>query len=66
MLAIIVLGGLGNPFGTVIAALLIGFIETMVGGYIGFFIPRNAIAFIALIIILLISPKGLFTQKSSI
>ncbi len=66
MLAIIVLGGLGNPFGTVIAALLIGFIETMVGAYIGFFIPRNAIAFVALVIILLISPKGLFTQKSRI
>jgi branched-chain amino acid transport system permease protein len=66
MLAIIVLGGLGNPFGTVVAALLIGLVETMVGAYIGFFIPRNAIAFVALVIILLISPKGLFTPKSSI
>ncbi len=66
MLAIIVLGGLGNPFGTVAAALIIGTVETMVGGYIGFFIPRNAIAFVALILILLFSPKGLFVKKSKV
>jgi len=64
MLAIIVLGGLGNPFGTVIAAMVIGLIETMVGGYIGFFIPRNAIAFVALVIILLFNPRGLLVKKS--
>jgi branched-chain amino acid transport system permease protein len=66
MLAIIVLGGLGNPFGTVLAALVIGLIETMIGGYIGFFIPRNAIAFVALVLILLITPKGLSFKKSKI
>jgi branched-chain amino acid transport system permease protein len=64
MLAIIVLGGLGNPVGTVIAALVIGLVETFIGGYIGFFLPRDAIAFIALIILLLIRPKGLSVSKN--
>ncbi len=64
MLAIIVLGGLGNPLGTVIAALLIGLVETLVAGYVGFFLPRDAIAFVALIIILLVKPKGLLGKKA--
>jgi branched-chain amino acid transport system permease protein len=64
MLAIIVLGGLGNPFGTAMAALLIGLIETFIGGYIGFFLPRDAIAFLALILIILIKPQGLFAKNN--
>lgn len=64
MLAIIVLGGLGNPFGTVIAALFIGLIETFIGGYIGFFLPRDAIAFLALILIILLKPQGLFAKNN--
>lgn len=59
MLAIIVLGGLGNPLGTVLAALLLGILETMVVAYFGFVLPRDAIAFIALILILLVRPRGL-------
>ncbi len=64
MLAIIVLGGLGNPLGAVTAAMLIGIIETLVGGYIGFFLPRDSIAFIVVIIMLLIKPQGLFVRKN--
>ena len=64
MLAIIVLGGLGNPLGAVPAAMLIGLIETLVGGYIGFFLPRDSIAFIVVIIMLLIKPQGLFVRKN--
>jgi len=64
MLAIIVLGGLGNPLGAVTAAMLIGLIETLVGGYIGFFLPRDSIAFIVVIIMLLIKPQGLFVRKN--
>ena len=64
MLAIIVLGGLGNPVGAVVAAMLIGVIETLVGGYIGFFLPRDSIAFIVVIIMLLIKPQGLFVRKN--
>jgi len=59
MLAIIVLGGLGNPIGTIAAAMLIGLVETFVVMYAGFVLPRDAIAFIVLIIILLVRPQGL-------
>ncbi len=59
MLAIIVLGGLGNPLGTILAALLMGLVETFVVAYFGFVLPRDAIAFIALILILLVRPRGL-------
>ncbi|HEY3425497.1 MAG TPA: branched-chain amino acid ABC transporter permease [Negativicutes bacterium] len=64
MLALIVLGGLGSPVGTVVAALLIGLVETLVAGYLGSFLPRDAIAFVALIIILLIKPEGLMSKKA--
>ncbi|MFZ5647123.1 MAG: branched-chain amino acid ABC transporter permease [Bacillota bacterium] len=64
MLAIIVLGGLGSPVGTVVAALLIGLVETLIAGYVGFFLPRDAIAFVALIIILLLKPEGLMSRTA--
>ena len=63
MLAIIVLGGLGNPIGTIVAALFIGIVETLTAGYLGFLLPRDAIAFIALIIVLLVRPQGLFGRS---
>ncbi len=62
MLAIIVLGGLGNPLGTIGASLLIGIVETFTASYIGLQIPRDSIAFIALIVILLVRPQGLFAR----
>lgn len=63
MLAIIVLGGLGNPVGTIAAALFIGIVETLTAGYLGFLLPRDAIAFIALIVVLLVRPQGLFGRS---
>lgn len=65
MLAIIVLGGLGNPVGTVVAGLLIGLSETLVAAYIGSIMPRDAIAFIVLILVLLVKPSGLIGKKSA-
>lgn len=64
MLALIVLGGLGSPVGTVVASLVIGLTETLIAGYIGFILPRDAIAFVALIILLLIRPEGLMSKKA--
>jgi branched-chain amino acid transport system permease protein len=64
MLAIIVLGGLGNPLGTIAAAMLIGLVETFVVAYVGFVLPRDAIAFIVLIVILLVRPQGLLPGES--
>ena len=65
MLAIIVLGGLGNPLGTVLAGLLIGFAEVMLSTYTQIPIPKDAIAFVVLIIVLLIKPAGLFGQRNT-
>lgn len=66
MLAIIVLGGLGNPLGTVVAGLIIGFAEVMLSTYTQIPIPKDAIAFVVLIIVLLIKPAGLFGQRNKV
>lgn len=66
MLAIIVLGGLGNPIGTVIAGLIIGFTEIFLSAYTAIPIPKDAIAFVVLIIMLLIKPEGIMGQKNKI
>ena len=62
-LAIIVLGGLGNVKGTLIASLLLGVIEAFGTIYIGSVLDRDAIAFAFLIVILMIRPQGLFTGR---
>jgi branched-chain amino acid transport system permease protein len=54
-----VLGGIGNVPGAVIGGLLIGLIESFVGGS-QFSSFREAIAFVILIVILLFRPSGLF------
>ena len=64
MLAIIVLGGLGNPVGTILAGLLVGLAETLISVYMDIGIPKDSIAFIALIIILLVKPEGLMSRKN--
>ncbi len=64
MLAIIVLGGLGNPVGTVLAGLFIGLAETLFSVYTNIGIPKDAIAFIVLVIVLLIKPEGLVVKKN--
>jgi len=54
-----VLGGIGNVPGAVIGGLVIGIVESFVGGS-QFSNYRDAIAFIILIVILLFRPNGLF------
>lgn len=66
MLSIIVLGGLGSPVGTVIAGLFIGLAETMFSAYNLAFIPKDSIAFMVLILVLLIKPSGLISKSNSI
>lgn len=62
-LAIIVLGGLGNVFGTLIASLVLGVIESFGTIYLGDFLDRDAIAFAFLIAVLMIKPTGLFASR---
>ncbi len=62
-LAIIVLGGLGNVKGTLIAALALGVIESFGTIYLGEILDRDAIAFAFLIAVLMVRPQGLFGSK---
>jgi len=61
-LAIIVLGGLGNVRGTLIAALVIGVSEAFGTIYLGNILDRDAIAFALLILVLMVRPTGLFAK----
>ena len=62
-LAIIVLGGLGDVKGTLIASLVLGVVEAFGTIYIGKLLDRDAIAFALLIVILMIRPQGLFSRR---
>jgi branched-chain amino acid transport system permease protein len=62
-LAIIVLGGLGNVGGTLIASLVLGVVEAYGTIFIGDYLDRDAIAFGFLILVLMIRPKGLFARS---
>lgn len=57
-----VLGGIGNIAGAALGGLLLGIIETLVGGT-GWSTYRDAIAFGLLILILLLRPSGLLGRK---
>ena len=57
-LAIIVLGGLGSVRGTLVASLVLGIVESYGTIFIGAWLDRDAIAFLALIVLLMIRPQG--------
>jgi branched-chain amino acid transport system permease protein len=62
-LAIIVLGGMGSVPGTLMAALVLGLVESFGTVYLGKVLDRNAIAFAFLIVVLMVRPQGLFAKK---
>ncbi len=62
-LAIIVLGGLGSMPGTVLGGLLIGLGETLLLGVTDIPFPRDALAFIIMILILMFRPYGLLGKE---
>lgn len=63
-MAIAVLGGLGNVWGTVIASVALGIIEAfLVISPAGLILPRDSIAFVALILVLLFRPQGLLGRR---
>ena len=62
-LAIIVLGGLGSVPGTLMAALVLGLVESFGMVYLGRVLDRNAIAFTFLIVVLMVRPQGLFAKR---
>ncbi|MCP5152681.1 MAG: branched-chain amino acid ABC transporter permease [Ectothiorhodospiraceae bacterium] len=62
-LAIIVLGGLGNVRGTLVAALALGVVESFGTIYAGHLLDRDAIAFAFLILVLMLRPQGLLARS---
>ncbi|PIC98425.1 branched-chain amino acid ABC transporter permease [Sporosarcina sp. P29] len=58
-LAIIILGGLGNVRGAMVGGLILGMAETFIVAY-GDSGYRDAVAFIAIIVILIVRPQGIF------
>jgi len=60
---IIILGGMGRVIGTVAAAFLLGFSETFIVAWAGFLLPRDAIAFLVMLVLLAFRPTGLFASR---
>ena len=63
---IMVLGGLGNVAGTILASFLLGLTETFIIFYWGYILPRDAIAFICMILVLIILPSGVLGRRGQI
>ena len=67
--AAMILGGLGNIWGTIIGAFLLGFIEnfSISVDFWGYSLPagyKDAFAFVIILLMLLFRPQGLFgTQR---
>lgn len=59
----VILGGVGNPVGAVLAGFALGMIESLGAGYISSGL-KDAIAFLVVIAILLVKPTGFFTERS--
>jgi branched-chain amino acid transport system permease protein len=62
-LALIVVGGLGSVSGAVIASLLLGMAETLLIGYADIPLPRDALAFVAMIAVLMWRSQGLLGSR---
>ncbi len=59
---VIVLGGFGSLMGAVVAGFILAFAETALVAWKGFVLPRDAIAFLVMIAVLMIKPEGLFRR----
>jgi branched-chain amino acid transport system permease protein len=62
-LALIVVGGLGSVPGAVVASLLLGVAETLLIGMVEIPLPRDALAFIAMIGVLMWRSEGLLGSR---
>lgn len=65
-LAIIVLGGLGNMGGTLVASLLLGLVEAFGSTLLANVLDRDSIAFAAMLCVLLVKPEGLFSGSKGV
>lgn len=60
---VVILGGLGNMFGAILAGIFLGIAENLIAGF-GFAGYRDAVSFAILLAVLLLRPRG-FLGKSS-
>ena len=63
-LIVMLLGGLGNVFGAMVAGLMLGMIEILSAAYIGT-TERDLFSFLILILILIFKPTGLFGTRTA-
>ena len=61
--AVIVMGGMGNVGGTLLAGWILGISESLVAGYVGLQF-RDAVGFSVLILVLMWRPDGFFNVKA--
>ncbi len=60
---IIVLGGMGSLPGAIVASILLAIIENFLVASVGYVLPRDAIAFLVLILMLMFRPHGLLGRE---
>lgn len=60
-----VLGGIGHPVGAVVAGVLLGVLQEVATPYVGF-TYKLALAFVILLAVLLVRPKGLFGRVEGV
>jgi branched-chain amino acid transport system permease protein len=60
-LAIIVVGGMSNIWGAFWASLLIGLLETLSMGIFNIPLPRDSLAFIFMVLVLMFNPQGIMS-----
>jgi branched-chain amino acid transport system permease protein len=63
--AVVIMGGFGNVKGAILSAYILGCVESFAGAYISYTF-KDAVGFIALVLILLFRPHGLFGKKVGI
>ncbi|HUB46529.1 MAG TPA: branched-chain amino acid ABC transporter permease [Acetobacteraceae bacterium] len=61
--AVIVMGGMGNISGTLLAGWVLGIMESLVAAYVGLQF-RDAVAFALLVLVLMWRPSGFFSTKA--
>jgi neutral amino acid transport system permease protein len=57
-----ILGGIGSPLGAVLAGLLLGLVQELSSPFVGF-TYKLAVVFVALLLVLLVRPSGLFGRR---
>ena len=60
-----ILGGIGHPVGAVLAGVILGVLQELATPYVGF-TYKLALAFVILLVVLLVRPRGLFGRVEGV